>query len=124
MLRAERKYVWYDREELKTIRQECFETIHLIQDGGLIDEDEGMCSLGLEYKTAENYKSRQRNKRQVREVVFDEQEFQRENGLVEPEWIARVSMEQSTSSIQGALATAKAMQEDIMAYLGLDDQYH
>ena len=118
MVRATRSRVWYDREDFKTIRQECFETIRAMQDGYILDEDDGLCSLGLEYKMEGNYKKRQRNKREVRQVVFDEQEFQREHEKVEPDWIARVSIEHSKSCIEGAIATAKKVEEDIRSFIG------
>lgn len=124
MARAVRGLIWYDRADFKIIRQECFDTIELLQRGDLVNEDEGMCPLGLEYKTAQNYRERQRNKREVRQVVFDEQEFQRENSLNEPEWISRVSREQSRSCTKNALDAARKVEEGILQYLGLDDRYH
>ena len=123
MLRATRSRVWYDREDFKTIRQECFETIRAMQDGHVIDEDDGLCSLGLEYKMEGNYKKRQRNKREVRQVVFDEQEFQRENERMEPAWIARVSIEHSKSCIEVAIATAKKVEEDIKTFIGTPSRW-
>jgi hypothetical protein len=59
----------------------------------------------------------------VRQVVFEEQQFQRENELPDPEWIARVSREQSQSCIQGALEIARKVEKDANTYLGLDDRY-
>jgi len=122
-LKAQTKRTWYTRDEFKDIRKECFDTIKMMQGGETVDESEGFCSLGLEYKTANNYKARQRNKVEVRQVVFEEQQFQQENELPDPEWIARVSREQSQSCIQGALEIARKVEKDANTYLGLDDRY-
>lgn len=118
------KRVWYSRDEFKDIRKECFDTIKVMQDGDIVDEDEGFCTLGLEYKTKANYKARQRNKSEVRQVVFEEQTFQRENEMPDPDWIARVSREQSRICVEGACETARKVEEEIKEYLGLSDRYH
>jgi hypothetical protein len=120
MLRTTKSLVWYSREDFKTIRQDCFDTIRLMQRGNMIDEDQGMCALGLEYKTTEMYKARQRNKKQVRQVVLDEQEFQRDNGVIQPEWIARVSREQSQECIDSATKAARLIEQNIKPYLADD----
>lgn len=118
------KRVWYSRDDFKQIRGECFETIKLMQNGDIVDEEKGLCTLGLEYKTKTNYKARQRNKAEVRQVVFEEQQFQRENEMPDADWIARVSREQSQDCIEGARETARKVEEDIKDYLGLKDRYH
>eukprot|EP00934_Nitzschia_sp_Nitz4_P000043 Nitzschia sp. Nitz4//scaffold245_size28976//13484//14410//NITZ4_008072-RA/size28976-processed-gene-0.12-mRNA-1//1//CDS//3329543881//43//frame0 len=118
MLKAQIKRVWYSREEFKDIREECFETITIMQDGELIDEDEGMCSRGLEYKVSAAYKERQRNKQEIRQAVFEEQQFQEEVGMPDAEWLARISREQSKSCVETALELAKLDEEAASLYLG------
>ncbi len=122
LLKAQIKRVWYSRDEFTSIRRECFDTIKVMQDGGVVDEKEGFCTLGLEYKTKKNYRDRQRNKMEVRQVVFDEQQFQQENELPDPEWIARVSREQSRSCVEGALEIARVVEEEVTEYMGLNDR--
>ena len=122
LLKAQVKRVWYSRDEFANIRKECFDTIKVMQDGGVVDESEGYCSLGLEYKTTKNYKERQRNKMEVRQCVFDEQQFQKENELPDPEWIARVSREQSKSCVIGALEAAQLVEQEVVEYLGLTNR--
>ena len=95
-----------------------------MQSGDVVDEDDGLCVLGLEYKTTANYKARQRNKLEVRQVVFEEQEFQQENEMPDPDWIARVSRERSQDCIAGALESAQKVESQIREYLGLNDRYH
>ena len=122
LLKAQVKRVWYSRDEFTSIRKECFDTIKIMQEGGVVDESEGYCSLGLEYKTTKNYKERQRNKMEVRQCVFDEQQFQRENELPDPEWIARVSREQSKTCVDGALETARLVEQEVVQYLGVTNR--
>jgi len=45
MLRATRSRIWYDREEFRSIRQECFETIRAMQEGYVVSEEDGFCRL-------------------------------------------------------------------------------
>lgn len=122
LLKAQVKRVWYSRDEFTSIRKECFDTIKVMQEGGVVDESEGYCTLGLEYKTTKNYRERQRNKMEVRQCVFDEQQFQKENELPDPEWIARVSREQSKSCVIGALETARLLEEEVVDYLGVTNR--
>lgn len=122
LLKAQIKRTWYSRDEFKDIRTECFDTIKMMKEG-TVNEEEGWCSLGLEYKTAQNYKARQRNKVEVRQVVFEEQQFQRENEMPDPEWIARVSREQSRTCVEGALECARKVEQEANEYLGLNDRY-
>jgi hypothetical protein len=105
--------VWYNREEFKAIRNECYSTIELIADGEeLINEDEGLCVRGLEHKTGTSYKTRQRNKLEIRNVVFEEQEFQCDNGMDDPEWIAKLSMDQSRPCVEAGIETARKDERD------------
>lgn len=116
LLKAQVKRVWYNRDEFKDIRQECYETIKMMQEGELVDEEEGFSARGLEYKTQAAYKARQRNKLEIRQVVFEEQQFQQEVGMPDPEWLARVSREQSRSCVEGALEMARRDEEAARAY--------
>lgn len=111
--------VWYSRNEFTEIRQECFDTIRLMSDDdeiyqGRADEidplydgdDNELCRRGLEYKTPRAYKHRQKQKRDIRTVVFEEQDFQEESGMNDPEWLAKLSIDQSQSCVVAAIATA------------------
>jgi hypothetical protein len=110
--------VWYNRAEFKGIRRECFSTIKLMADGEeLIDEDEELCIRGLEYKTGTAYKTRQRNKLEIRKVVFEEQSFQIGKGTKDAEWIAKLSTNQSRSCVEAAIETARKDERDSRDYL-------
>jgi hypothetical protein len=111
--------VWYNREEFKGTRNECLSTIKLMADGQeLNDEDEGLCIRGLEYKTGTAYKTRQRNKLEIRKIVFEEQGFQSESGMEDdPEWIAKLSVDQSRSCVKAGIETARNDERDSRDYL-------
>eukprot|EP00529_Nitzschia_sp_RCC80_P020156 CAMPEP_0113484444 /NCGR_PEP_ID=MMETSP0014_2-20120614/23964_1 /TAXON_ID=2857 /ORGANISM="Nitzschia sp." /LENGTH=418 /DNA_ID=CAMNT_0000378045 /DNA_START=84 /DNA_END=1340 /DNA_ORIENTATION=- /assembly_acc=CAM_ASM_000159 len=122
--------VWYSRVEFTAIRQECFDTIRMMSDDDeiyegradeidpLYDEDENeLCRRGLEYKTPRAYKHRQRQKKDIRTVVFDEQDFQEESGMNDPEWLAKLSYDQSESCVKTAVSVAVEDERQARIYL-------
>lgn len=122
--------VWYSREEFYVIRKECFRTIRLMKDieddddeaeaadSVLYDEDgEELCRRGLEYKTPKAYKRRQKQKKEVREVVFDELDFQEEQCMNDPLWLAKLSRDQSRSCVDAAIETARDDERQAKQYL-------
>ena len=118
--------VWYSRDEFQTIRKECFKTIRLMNDDEdvanvecpfLDDEDNELCRRGLEYKTPKAYKRRQKQKKDVRLVVFEELDFQEEQGMNDPLWVAKLSRDQSRSCVEAAIETAKEDERQARLYL-------
>ena len=122
--------VWYSRAEFAAIRQECFDTIRMMSDDDeiyegradeidpLYDEDENeLCRRGLEYKTPRAYKHRQKQKKEIRTVVFDEQDFQEESGMDDPEWLAKLSYDQSESCVKAAIKVAVEDERQARIYL-------
>jgi hypothetical protein len=119
--------VWYSRDEFHVIRQECFKTIRLMKDDDdetdethpLFDDDNiELCRRGLEYKTPKAYKHRQKQKKEIRHVVFDELDFQEEQGMDDPEWLAKLSRDQSRSCVQAAIEVAREDERHARLYLG------
>lgn len=119
--------VWYSREEFQVIRQECFKTIRLMKDDeDSRDEDfplfdnhgNELCRRGLEYKTPKAYKRRQKQKKDIRMVVFDELDFQEEQGMDDPLWLAKLSRDQSRSCVEAAIETAREDERQSRLYLG------
>ena len=74
------------------------------------------CPRGLEYKTNDCYQQRQAAKREIRTVVFEEQDFQREQGMVDTMWIAKLSEEQSRNCVSSAIHIAKQDARDAQEY--------
>jgi hypothetical protein len=113
------KGIWYSREEFKEIRQDCFSTIKIMTGNESVDsdDDEEFCSRGLEYKTKEAYKERLRNKQEIRLAVLDEQEFQSENDMDDPEWIAKLSRDESRLCVKAAILAAKKDEQESREYL-------
>ncbi|KAG7347427.1 hypothetical protein IV203_016132 [Nitzschia inconspicua] len=117
--------VWYSRREFQIIRKECFKTIRLMKDDEdatnedfpLYDEDgEELCRRGLEYKTPKAYKRRQKQKKDVRMVVFDELDFQEEQGMDDPLWLAKLSRDQSKACVEAAIETAREDERQAKQY--------
>jgi hypothetical protein len=120
--------VWYSRDEFHAIRQECFKTIRLMKDDEdakdfqcpfFDDEDNELCRRGLEYKTPKAYKRRQKQKKDVRLVVFEELDFQEEQGMNDPLWVAKLSRDQSRPCVEAAIETAKEDERQARLYLDL-----
>jgi len=109
--------VWYTRDEFTAIRQDCFDTLDIMSDNeDFLDEENQLCSRGLEYKTRRAYKVRQRSKLEIRKVVLEEQQFQQETGMSDPDWIARLSRDHSRGCVRGALLAAKKDENDALEY--------
>jgi hypothetical protein len=109
--------VWYSRDEFKAIRKECFHTIKCMKQNQVLEEEDGYCVRGLEYKTPDAYKERQHNKAEIRTVVFEEQDYQFENGMSDPTWIAKLSEDQSSTCVKLAIAVALQDAEVAKEYL-------
>jgi hypothetical protein len=103
--------VWYSRSEFKDIRKECFSTIKLMKSLSLkeeyLEEDDDYCTRGLEYKTDQAYRERQKNKMDIRTLVIEEQEYQFLSEMNDPQWIAKLAQEQSRECIKIAIAAAE-----------------
>jgi hypothetical protein len=121
--------VWYSRDEFQIIRQECFQTIKLMGDDDedktdidnpIFDDEtsEQLCRRGLEYKTPNAYKHRQKQKREIRKVVLEEQEFQDEADMIDPEWLAKLCRDQSRSCVFKAILVAAKDAEEARLYYG------
>jgi len=113
--------IWYSREDFRMIRQECFDTIrHMNRSSSSSDDSQlsdEFCSRGLEYKTTSFYQQRQTAKREIRTVVFEEQDFQREQGMTDTMWIAKLSEEQSRACVASAIELAQQDERDSCEYL-------
>ena len=109
--------VWYSRDEFTAIRKECFYTIKLMKVGEVLEEEEGFCVRGLEYKTPDAYRERQHNKTEIRTIVFEEQDYQFENGKNDICFIAKLSEEQSRSCVKASIAVALQDAKEAKEYL-------
>jgi hypothetical protein len=113
--------VWYSRSEFKDIRKECFSTIKLMKSLNLeeeyLEEDDDYCTRGLEYKTDQAYKERQKNKMDIRTLVIEEQEYQFLSEMNDPQWIAQLAQEQSRECIKIAITAAEKDERAAKEYL-------
>ena len=85
--------------------------------GEVLEEEEGFCVRGLEYKTPDAYRERQHNKAEIRTIVFEEQDYQFENGKSDICWIAKLSEEQSRSCVKASIAVALQDAQEAKEYL-------
>lgn len=114
----EKESVWYTEGDTKIILAMAKVTVKMMMKGEPCD-DIDYCSRGLEGKTPAGSKRRQKNKLRVRKALLEEQEFQREEGVVDTEYLAQVSMKHSKEVVAEAHAVALQDEQDIQDYLNL-----
>jgi hypothetical protein len=89
---------WFQREEYKKITKECCKQIKKMENGEVF-KDKKYCSRGLESHTILASISNAQNRKTAVVAVLDEQDEQRESGIVDEEVIAQ-RYQQTTSSCQ------------------------
>jgi hypothetical protein len=118
---------YYSREDLTVMRLQIISVLERILQKDLdldffrdtkksnsADEDEELCTRGLETKTRPfASKRRQSNKRRARATVIEEQEFQREMGRVDDEYLADLYIITTQGSVNAAIEMA--IQDEIEA---------
>ena len=115
--KGELKARWYTRKEFKEIRQVCFDTLKLAKQNMPINEEEGFCVRGLEYKLKDAYKDRQANKANVRHLVFEEQDYQFDAGIFDPDMIAHISEDTSRFCVALAIEQGRIDAQEALEYL-------
>jgi hypothetical protein len=81
---------WYVEEDLTEIFNDCVDNVRKMVNGITLNEDEGYCPRGLEYKTPTGSKARKENKLRGVNAVLEEQERQRKLRIHNPELIAKL----------------------------------
>jgi len=114
----EREAVWYTEGDTKIILAMAKVTVKMMMKGEPCD-DIDYCSRGLEGKTPTGSKRRQKNKLRVRKALLEEQEMQREEGVMDPEYLAEVSRKYSEEVVAEAHNVALCDERNIQDYLNL-----
>ena len=112
----ERENVWYTEGDTKIILAIAKVTVKMMMKGEPCD-DMDYCSRGLEGKTPDGSKKRQKNKLRVRKALLEEQEIQREEGVYDPEYLAQVCRKYSREVVTAAHSQALRDERDIQEYL-------
>jgi hypothetical protein len=105
---------WYNDYEFDMIRKEMRYVLTLLKNGMLEQDTEQYCRRGLECHTPEVALQRLKNRTAVREAVLDEQDFQWEEGIWDPELFARACKAACPTSQANAHAIALEDQLDAM----------
>jgi hypothetical protein len=101
---------WYRAAELKRIQEEVYYTLGLIEENVEINESLH-CKRGLECFTQEGSRGRTQNKRKGWSAVFEEQELQYLQEVVDPEMIALL-YSKVTCHCQTAASSSMGVIED------------
>jgi hypothetical protein len=100
---SERAGLWISSSDQQMNKAMVRTTITMMMRGEAIsDDDPDFCTRGLECRTKAGSKSRSRYKLRVRSAVLNEQDLQREEGIVDPDFIAMASMEESAKCRESA----------------------
>jgi hypothetical protein len=89
---------WYSQHELTRSRSELTSTLLLMANGNAMANSERLCSRGLECFTSEGRAIKKQRKEEARTAVFDEQDYQFENDIFDPEVIAHDYLNQTRKS--------------------------
>lgn len=90
MEQEERNAVWYTEADSKLILAMAKVTVKMLMKDEPCD-DVDYCSRGLEGKTPTGSKRRQKNKMKVRRAVLEEQDIQRDEGVINMDFLGEVS---------------------------------
>ena len=111
--REELEAAWYTRVELSKILMKVKKNILLMEKGSAkANNCDRYCTRGLETLTPAGQKLKQERRRQAREAVLDEQEFQREVRLPDSALLARLYIEETRVAHTLARAYGLADQEE------------
>jgi len=86
----ERDAIWYTEADSKLILAMAKVTVKMMMKDESCD-DVDYCSRGLEGKTPSGSKRRQKNKLKVRRAVLEEQDIQRDEGIINIDFLGEVS---------------------------------
>jgi hypothetical protein len=111
---SDREYfaTWYVEEDLQDIFNHCVDTVRMMVNGLVLDEEKGYSPRGLEYKTPTGAKTRKHNKSRGIRAVLDEQERQRVEGVNDPERLAKLYYESAADSRRAYRLLAMKDQEE------------
>jgi hypothetical protein len=89
---------WYCEDELKVIKWELVTTLLLMANACIMPSSERLCSRGLECFTPKGRAIKEQHRKEARIAVLDEQDYQFENDIFEPEVIADACLDQTSKS--------------------------
>lgn len=112
----EKEAVWYTEADTKIILAMAKVTVKMMMRGEPCD-DVDYCCRGLEGKTSAGSKKRQKNKLRVRKALLGEQEYQRGEGVSDPENLAQISIENSRDVVAHAHNIAVMDERNVQEYL-------
>jgi hypothetical protein len=104
---------WYGRAELKKIQSKIKKTFLLMQAGSPNANCDRHCTRGLESLTPEGRALKQRRREDAKNAVLDEQEFQNEVGIPDPELLADLYFEETRVSQAMANSMGRADEEEV-----------
>jgi hypothetical protein len=115
---TERDALWMSFDDHKMTKTMVKTTVMMMMRGERIDDDDpDFCTRGLEFRTKTGSRIRSQYKMRARLAVLNEQDIQRDEGLVDPEFIAMASVEVSNECQEGARQRGERDAKAVVKYL-------
>ena len=112
---------WYNRSEFDAVKRSYQVTVRMIMKGHVFtsyDEDTNShCTRGLEYRTKEGARFKQKVKLYAMLAVLDEQDRQRQAGVRDPESLSKAYRQESEKATSRAFVRGLKDELDIQEYL-------
>jgi hypothetical protein len=89
---------WYCQYELRRIKSDLRTTLMLMANGSIMRDSEQLCSRGLESFTPEGRAIKKQRREEARIAVLEQQDYQFENDIFDPEVIADACFELTSKS--------------------------
>ena len=108
---------WYNKTEMETIISDIKTTLLLTEEEGIsaVNSDPQRCTRrGLESYTPEGQRLKERSRMGAKHAVFDEQEFQDETGILDPELLADLYYERTRFSEARARVMGRSDEEAVL----------
>ena len=109
---------WYSRDELKKLQFKLKKTIVLMLAESPKANSERYCTRGLESLTPSGQETKQQRRRAAWDTVLDEQEFQHEVGIPDPNLLADLYFEECRISLAAAISAGISDEETARALAG------
>jgi hypothetical protein len=103
---------WYSQTDLDIVIEECLETVRMMAKEEVLLAEDGFCKRGLEYQTPKGAKFRKGNKVCAMQIVMEEQNLQRNMGIVDAEYLAELYIDATKNSERLALMRGLSDEEE------------
>lgn len=107
---------WYSEAEFQNIKSKIKKTLLLMEACSPKANSKGRCTRGLESVTPDGRRQKQKRRLDAKNAVLDEQEFQKEVGIPDPDLLADLCFEETRVSRAIAISMGCADAEEVLSH--------